>query len=388
MSEEPVSSESIVELARELIRIPSVNPTLVPEEAHGEAAVARFARDWLSARGLRAWLDEAAPGRPNAVAELAGEPGPTLVLCAHLDTVGTAGMEIPPFEPSLEDGRLYGRGSYDMKGAAAAAMSAAAALARERFRGRLLLALVADEEYASLGAADFVGRYTADACILTEASALDLALAHKGFVWSRIVTRGRAAHGSRWDLGVSAIGRMGRIIAALEEFDRRELRRRTHPLVGPASLHCALVEGGTGLSTYAPECVLKTERRTLPGETPEQVAEELRAVIRSAGEEAEVENLLDRAPLTCARDAPIARCVRQAAETVTGSEPRETGVPYWMDAAIFAQAGIPTVDYGPSGAGAHEAVEWVAVESLQRCARVLAECGRSFHRYAAKAAEP
>ena len=133
------------------------------------------------------------------MAELAGEPGPTLVLCAHLDTVGTAGMEIPPFEPSLEDGRLYGRGSYDMKGAAAAAMSAAAALARERFRGRLLLALVADEEYASLGAADFVGRYTADACILTEASALDLALAHKGFVWSRIVTRGRAAHGSRWD---------------------------------------------------------------------------------------------------------------------------------------------------------------------------------------------
>src|SRR5207249_43242 len=163
-----------------------------------------------------------------------GEPGPTLVLCAHLDTVGTAGMEIPPFEPSLEDGRLYGRGSYDMKGAAAAAMSAAAALARERFRGRLLLALVADEEYASLGAA---------------------------------------------------------------------------------------------------ECGLKTERGTVPGETPEQVAEELRAVIRSAGEEAEVENLLDRAPLTCERDAPIARCVRQAAATVTGREPRETGVPYWMDAA-------------------------------------------------------
>ena len=381
MSHDPLALESIVALAADLVRIPSVSPTIAPEEAHGEQAVASFAVEWLEARGIKAWLEEAAPGRPNAVAEIVGGEGPTLVLCAHLDTVGTATMTIPPFEPTVKDGRLYGRGSYDMKGAAACCMVAAASLHDSGFAGRLMLALVADEEHASLGAADFVRRHRADACVLTEASAGDLVLAHKGFVWAEIVTRGRAAHGSRWDLGVSAIGKMGRIIAALERFDRDTLRSRTHSLVGPASMHCALVEGGAGLSTYAPECRLKIERRTLPGETPAVVLEELRQVVREAGEEATVTSLLDRAPLTCPSDSPIARCVRDAAATVTGAIPPDCGVSYWMDAAIFAGAGIPTVNIGPDGAGAHEDVEWVDVASLMTCARTLSECGRTFARY-------
>ncbi|MGH7730462.1 MAG: M20/M25/M40 family metallo-hydrolase [Candidatus Eiseniibacteriota bacterium] len=383
MPRDPLAPESVVALAGDLVRIPSVNPAIAPEEAHGERAVASFACEWLAARGIRAWLEEAAPGRPNAIAEVVGGPGPTLVLCAHLDTVGTAGMTIPPFDPQVRDGRLYGRGSYDMKGAAAACMSAAAALAGSRFDGRLMLALVADEEHASVGAADFVARHRADGCILTEASAGSLVLAHKGFVWAELVTRGRAAHGSRWDLGLSAIGRMGRIIAALERFDREVLRARTHPLVGPASMHCALVRGGTGLSTYAPECRLTVERRTLPGETPEQVLDELRGVVQAAGEEADVARMLDRAPFTCHADSAIARCVRDAATAVTGAAPAERGVAYWMDAALFAGAGIPTVDLGPDGAGAHEDVEWVDVASLATCARILAECGRAFTRYAA-----
>lgn len=382
MASDPLAPESIVALAGELIRIPSVNPAIAPDEAHGERAVATFACEWLAARGIRSWLEEAAPGRPNAVAEVAGEAGPTLVFCAHLDTVGTAGMTIPPFEPQVRDGRLYGRGSYDMKGAAAACMSAAAALQGSRFRGRLLLALVADEEHASLGAADFVRRHPADGCILTEASAGALVLAHKGFVWAELVTRGRAAHGSRWDLGVSAIGRMGRVIAALERFDQETLRARVHELVGPASMHCALVQGGSGLSTYSPECRLTIERRTLPGETPAQVLDELHGVVRAIGEEAEITLLLDRPPLTAKHDSGIARCVRDAATAVAGAPPAQTGVAYWMDAALFAGAGIPTVNYGPDGAGAHETVEWADVASLVTCARVLAECGRSFSEYA------
>ena len=383
MPSDPLAPESIAALAGDLIRIPSVNPAIAPDEAQGEQAVASFARDWLAARGVRAWLEEAAPGRPNAVAEVVGGPGPTLVLCAHLDTVGTAGMTIPPFEPTLRDGRLYGRGSYDMKGAAAACMSVAAALRGTAFDGRLLLALVADEEHASLGAADFVRRHRADGCILTEASAGTLVLAHKGFVWAEIVVRGRAAHGSRWDLGVSAIGRMGRIIAALERFDQETLRARTHPLVGPASMHCARVRGGVGLSTYAPECRLEIERRTLPGETPAQVLVELREVVRASGEEAEIALTLDRPPLTCPADSGIARCVREATHAVTGAAPAERGVAYWMDAALFAGAGIPTVDFGPDGAGAHEDVEWVEVASLVTCARILVESARGFQRHTA-----
>ena len=380
MTRASISQGSALEVLQMLISTPSVNPNLAPDEGHGEAAIAVRARDWLASRGLRSWLEEAAPGRPNALAETGDGQGSTLVLCAHLDTVGTAGMTIPPFEPVVEGSRVYGRGSYDMKGSAAAVMTAAAALAAEGLRGRVLVAPVADEEYASIGAQDFLGRHRADACILTEPSEGKLTLAHKGFVWAEIVTTGRAAHGSRWDLGVSAIGKMGRIVAALEQFDQVELRARVHPLVGSASLHCALIQGGSGLSTYSEKCSLKVERRTLPGETPNQVLQELNEVVRGAGEEAEVKSLLDRPPLACDREVKVAVCVREAAHSVTGRRPEETGVAYWMDAALFAAAGIPTVNYGPAGAGAHEAVEWVDLESVVSCAQVLVDAARRFCR--------
>jgi len=372
-----IDAGAVLELLQQLIRTPSVNPSLAPEEGHGESAVAELARDWLEARGVHAWLEEAAPGRPNLVAEFGAGAGPSLVLCAHLDTVGTAGMSIAPFEPRFEAGRIYGRGSYDMKGSAAAILTAAAALARSDLSGRVLLALVADEEYGSIGALDFVRRHRADACIVTEPSEGRLILGHKGFVWAELVAEGQAAHGSRFDLGVSAIGRMGRIVAALEQFDREVLRRRVHPLVGPASLHCALIEGGVGLSTYAPHCRLKVERRTLPGETVEQVQAELEQVVRQAGEAAAVRCFFDRPPLICDRDAAVVACLRDAITALRGA-PQEAGVAYWMDAAIFAAAGIPTVNYGPSGAGAHEAVEWVELASVVECAQVLIEAARRF----------
>ncbi len=388
MHSDILSPTAVLNLLQQLIRIPSVNPTLVPDEAYGEGAIAAFACQWVAQHGLRAWLEEPVPGRPNAVAEAGDGHGPTLVLCAHLDTVGTAGMTIPAFDPHLEHGRVFGRGAYDMKGSVAALMSAAAALAGTGLRGRVLVALVADEEYASLGASDFVQRHQADACILTEPSEGKLIIGHKGFVWAELLTTGKAAHGSRWDLGVSAIGKMGRIIAALEQFDRKVLRKRVHPLVGPASMHCALIQGGTGLSTYAPECRLKVERRTLPGETPEQVVRELEDVVRQAGEEAEVRCFFDRSPLLCDREAPVARCLRDAVNAVTGRQPEEAGVAYWMDAAIFAAAGVPTVNYGPSGAGAHEAVEWVDLDSVVICAQILAEAARRFCDHAWRAGSP
>ncbi|HYM82190.1 MAG TPA: M20/M25/M40 family metallo-hydrolase [Candidatus Limnocylindria bacterium] len=378
MTAKATDSESIVALLGDLVRIPSVNPAIAPEEGRGEEAVARFACEWLARHGVEAWLETPRPGRPNAVARAGSGHGPTLVLCAHLDTVGTAGMSIPPFEPRVEGERLFGRGSYDMKGGAAAVMWAAAELARRDLAGEVLLALVADEEYESFGAEDFVSRHRADGCIVTEPSEGRLILAHKGFVWAEIVTAGHAAHGSAWDLGISAISRMGRILVALDTFDRDVLRRREHSLVGPASLHCALVSGGVGLSTYAPECRLKVERRTLPGEDPVAVIAELEHVVRDAGEAAEVRRLFDRSPLTCDRDSAIARSVREAVAHVTGAPPPEAGVAYWMDAAIFAAAGIPTVNYGPSGAGAHEAVEWVDVRSVESCSRVLIEAALRF----------
>ena len=374
----PLGPDAVLGLLGDLVRIPSINPSLGEEGATGEQEIASFAVRWMEERGLRAGLEDVAPGRPNAVGEAGDGQGPTLVLCAHLDTVGVKGMTIPPYEPSYRQGRIYGRGAYDMKSGVAAVMCAAAAIAQEPFPGKVLVALVADEEYASQGAQRFVERHGADGCILTEGSEGRLVLAHKGFVWAEVATTGRAAHGSRWDLGRSAIGSMGRIIAALEEFDARELRSRVHPLVGPASMHCALVEGGAGLSTYAPSCRLTIERRTLPDETPEQAMEEIRAIAQGLDPEATVTMLLGRGPLLTDRDAPLARCVRDSVTEVVGSAPEEIGVGYWMDAALFAQAGIPSVNYGPAGEGAHEAVEWVDADSVVTCARVLRESARRF----------
>jgi acetylornithine deacetylase len=379
MTPGPISRSALTALLSDLVRIPSVNPVLAPGEGRDERAIAGFARDWLAARGVEAWVEEVAPGRANCVARAGASGGPTLVLCAHLDTVGTDGMTIAPFEPRQDGGRIYGRGSYDMKGGVAAAMAATAEIARAGIDGTVLLALVCDEEHASLGAQHFVRDHSADAAVLTEPSEGRLVLTHKGFVWIECTTSGRAAHGSRWDLGDSAIARMGRVVAALDEFDRNVLRARTAPLLGPASIHCGMIRGGSGISTYAASCRVQIERRTLPGETAATVMAELRDVVRAGGEpEAELSLLLDRAPLATPADAPIAVATRSAATQVLGRPPEEIGVGYWMDAAIFAEAGIPTVNFGPAGAGAHEPVEWVDLDSVEACARVLVEAARTF----------
>jgi acetylornithine deacetylase len=366
-------------LLKELVRVPSVNPTLAPGEGNGEKAIAEWIVEWARSHGMRAWLEDAAPGRPNAFVE-SGAPGATrtLMLCGHIDTVSARGMDIPPFEPRVEGGRLYGRGSYDMKGGVAACLAALLALHERAAGGRVLGAFVVDEEYGSAGAFDLVKRHRADACILTEPSELALILAHKGFVWAEITTRGSAAHGSRWELGRSAIHAAGRIIVELDRHDRDVLRRRTHPLVGPASLHCSMVSGGDGWSTYAPACTLRVERRTLPGEGEAQVLEELHACIAAAGVDAQVDVKLVREPMESEPTSPIARAVGEAARTVLGHEPEVTGVAYWMDAAVFHAAGIPTVNIGPAGAGAHAAVEYVDLDSVAACAQILEEAARLY----------
>jgi acetylornithine deacetylase len=371
------SATEIAPLLADLVRIDSQNPDLVSGAA-GEREIATFCVTWLTSRGIEAWIDEVAPGRCNAVARVSGGPGRTLALCAHLDTVAIAGMARPGLDPFVDDGRMYGRGAYDMKGSVAAIMSALAELAADPPAGTVMAALVADEEFASIGAAAYVARYPCDACIVTEPSEGRLILAHKGFVWAEIETRGVAAHGSRWQDGSSAIAHMGSVIAALDEFDRDVLRQRTHPLLGPASMHCSMISGGTGWSTYAPVCVLRVERRTLPGETSDAVLRELSDIVAHTGAAAIVREVMSRSPLECAADSGIAAAVRAAATAAAGLPPADAGVAYWMDAAIFADAGADTVNYGPTGAGAHAASEWVDLESVALTARVLVAASRYY----------
>jgi acetylornithine deacetylase len=350
----------VADLAAALVRIDSVNPALIAGAA-GEAEIADFVAGWLSRAGLSVEVIEPIPGRPSVIAVARGTGGGrSLLLNAHLDTVGTAAMEAP-FDARLEEGRLYGRGAYDMKGALAAAMLAVADAAALGLAGDVILAAVADEEVASLGTEAVLGRVVADAAIVCEPTELEVAIAHRGFAGFEIETRGVAAHGSRPDLGVDAIAKMGHVLVGLEELDRRLQSGRRHPLVGAGSLHASLIEGGQEFSSYPERCLLTGERRTLPGETAAEIESDLRA----AAGDADVRLLVSRQPFEIDEEHQLVRAVCDAA-----GASGVAGVPFWTDAALVAGAGIPTVLFGPAGEGAHAAVEWVDVSSLERCREV------------------
>ena len=221
---------SLAELAAALVAIDSVNPALVPGGA-GEREIASFVADWCVAHGFE--VEVLGDERPSVVATKRGSGGGrSLLLNGHLDTVGVAGMEAP-FEPRIEGDRLYGRGAYDMKGALAAILLAASEVTG--LRGDVIVTLVADEELASIGTEAVVERVRADAAIVVEPTELRVAIAHRGFVGFEVETEGVAAHGSRPDLGVDAIAKMGPILVALAELDERLQAGAPHPLVGTAS---------------------------------------------------------------------------------------------------------------------------------------------------------
>jgi acetylornithine deacetylase len=369
-------------LVSQLVAIDSINPDLVPGGA-GEAAIARFVANWLKEAGFEVTLDEPLPGRFSVVGIARGSGGGrSLMLNAHLDTVGVVGME-HPHEPRREGTKLYGRGAYDMKGGLAAILLAAARVKERGLRGDLIVTAVADEEFASIGTDSVVQRWHADAAIVTEATALDLCLAHKGFVWLEVEVTGRAAHGSRPDLGVDAIVKMGNVLVGLEQLQQTLAARPAHPLLGHGSLHASLITGGQELSSYPERCLLSIERRTLPEETPEVVLAELQRILEPLA--AADPTFVATARVTLARDgyeippdAPIVQAVRGAATTLLGAEPEAFGASWWMDSAILGASGIPTVIFGPSGEGAHAVVEWVDLDSVERCAEVLAEAAVNF----------
>jgi acetylornithine deacetylase len=361
------------ELLERIVAIDSVNPTLVPGGA-GELELARFVAGWLEERGLEVELEELAPSRANVVGRVRGSGGGrTLLLNAHLDTVGLGGPD-GGLEPRVDGPRMYGRGTYDMKGSLAAIMAATVAAKAEGLSGDVVLTAVADEEAESIGSERVAQTVAADAAIVAEPTDLRVAIAHRGFVWLELETRGRAAHGSRYDLGVDANALMGPALAALGELDRRLGDGETHPLLGRASTHAALVQGGTEASTYAERCVAKVERRTLPGETVEGVEKQMREIAGAA----KVTTLFSREPLETPRDEAIVDVLLANAASVLGEAPEVVGVPFWTDAALFSAAGIPTVVFGPGGAGAHEPAEWVDLDDVERVAEIVLRTAREF----------
>ena len=351
------------ELLRQLVAIDSVNPDLVRGGA-GEAEIARFISSWLASSGLEVSILEPVARRPSVIGVARGRGGGrSLMLNAHMDTVGTDGME-RPHEPRIENGRLSGRGAYDMKSGLAAIMLAGKRAAQARLSGDVIVTCVADEEVASLGTEAVLREWRADAAIVTEPTELDLCIAHKGFVWADIETHGRAAHGSRPELGIDAIVKMGPILTGLAALDERLRAKPTHPLLRSGSVHASIISGGQELSSFPAHCQLRLERRTIPGETREQIAQEIEGLLNPS---ATYQLGFSREPFEVDAAEPIVVAVREQARRLLGREPRLYGETFWADTGLISEAGIPTLLFGPGGGGAHAAVEWADVGQLEVC---------------------
>lgn len=378
--------DEVTQLTCDLVAIESVNPDLV-DNGGGERAIASFVASWLRDQGLIVETIEPVAGRPSVVGILRGKGGGrSLMLNAHMDTVGAGGMA-DAFKPFVEAGRIHGRGAYDMKGSLAAIMVAAKHARALELAGDLIVTAVADEEVASTGTSSVLEGFRADAVIVTEPTELRLCTAHKGFVWLEAEVSGVAAHGSRADIGVDAIARMGSVLTGLMQLDEKLRGGRRHPLLGTGSIHASLIEGGQELSTYPARCICKIERRTIPGEDGASALRELDEIVEHARRHvpalnASVRVTLARDPSEVGADSDIAVAVAESARDVLGARLDVVGVAYWMDMALTNAAGIPTVAFGPSGQGEHADVEWVDAASLESCVRTYLAtaarvCGRA-----------
>ena len=372
-----------IALARALIQIDSRNPTLVPDSA-GEGECARTLASVLDDWGFAVELSETPPGRPNVVARLGPADTPALMLNGHLDVVGVDGMTHEPFAAEVRGNRIYGRGSADMKGGLAAICAAALEGVGSGAKRQILVTAVVDEEYESLGMrALLASGVSADAAIITEPTRLAICPAHRGFAWFDVSLRGRAAHGSRYDIGIDAITHAGLLLAELEQLERTRDSGPHHPLLGRGSLHASKIHGGVGMSTYPEACDLAIERRTLPGESTEKAMVEIvdactRVKARHANFDAKVTLTTAQLPSEVPPDAPIVRRLRRALEREKVPVEIE-GFSAWTDAALLNEAGIPAICFGPGDISmAHAAEEFVPVEEIGLATRVLTRVVREW----------
>lgn len=366
----------LISLLRRLVEIDSSNPDL-GSTGRGEAAVADFITEWLAPRGCDIARLEATPGRPSIVATWRGSGGGrSLMLNGHIDTVSLDSYDGDGLAPVIRDGSMFGRGSYDMKSGIAAMMVSAAAAAERPHRGDIMLALVADEEFESAGTVEVLKQFTADGAIVVEPSDGEVTLAHRGLVWLDVIITGRAAHGSRPDLGRDAIVQAGRFLARLGDLAHELTTRPEHPFLGAANVHASLVRGGVEMSSYPAECTIGIEWRTLPGQDLDTIVGEIDALLIAVSAEHpgftyRIVPGLTEPPFEADRSSAVVRSVLANVEAVTGKPPVLRGEPFWTDCALLAEAGIPAVLFGVTGGGAHAASEWVDLASVATVAKVL-----------------
>jgi acetylornithine deacetylase/succinyl-diaminopimelate desuccinylase-like protein len=370
-------------LLAELIALPSVNPGFIaagaavprharPGRFYGEKNVADFLAATAAAAGLEVEFQPVLPGRFNLLARLVPRGGVqrTVLLAPHLDTVDA---EDAQFVPQWKRGRLYGRGSCDTKGSVAAMLTALCELAESPARPQttqIVFAGLIDEEHAQAGSrALAAGGFRADLAIVGEPTRLQVLTAHKGSLWLRLETKGRAAHGATPQLGRNAVHEMARVVDVLESEYAAQLRRRRHPLLGAATVNVGQINGGTQPNIVPAACAITVDRRTLPGETDGAVTREIGALLRRRRLRARIANT-KIAPAPALETDPRLPLVRQFFAAVGQAD--AAGAQYFCDAAVLAAAGIPAVVFGPGDiAQAHTADEWIAPAQVERAKNLL-----------------
>lgn len=383
-----IEQKKLLNVLMNLISIDSTNPSLVGN-GKGEKEISEYIEDYLRRKGIDVVTQDVESGRKNVIGILKGKGrGRTLMLNGHLDTVGSEGMEVSPFSPKFENGKVYGRGSIDMKAGLAGMIISAETILREKIelKGDLILAFVVDEEYESKGTELLVKSFKADSAIVCEPTNLKIGIAHKGFTWVKVEIFGKSAHGSRPEEGVDAIVKAGKFLFELERFSKSVLSQKKHPLLGSPSIHASLIKGGKELSTYPDYCEIKLERRNIPGESIDEIKEEIDMILKNISKNdrdfvSKFEVLFSRPPLVISKNEEIVNSLCSAFKDVTGKKAEYTGASFWTDGAILKDHGIPTVIFGPEGSGLHSSIEYTDFESVKVFSEVLTRsilrfCGR------------
>ena len=363
---------SLTETLASLVQINSVNPAY--GDGGSEANLAPLVEAFFAAQGIETFRQEVFPHRWNVIARLPGRSDRRVVLEAHMDTVSIKGMSIPPFEPAIRNGRLYGRGAVDDKAGLAAMMHAVAAVKKDGLTPpcEVWLAAVVDEEFSYRGVVKLCEGLQAEAAIVAEPTEMRIVVASKGVLRFRIITEGKAAHSSKPHLGVNAISHMSRLVLALEAMNER-MAPRKHPLLGAATLNVGVISGGVQVNLVPDQCAIEVDRRLLPGEKPVDVMLEFQELLDNlaalhSGFSARIECpllLVDEA-LDTPMDASVVSSARRVLRTMKLKD-QPCGVPFGSDASKLARAGVPAIVFGPGSIDqAHAADEYVELAQVEQ----------------------
>ena len=385
-----INTNKLRDLLENMIRIPSINPSSLnlglSHQGTGEAKLATYIGAYMEKLGVEVQYERLDENRANVIGIWKGTGGGrSIMLNGHMDTVGIEHMKIEPFTPEFKDGKIFGRGAGDMKGGIASQIMAVQSLieAGKRLRGDVLLTFVADEEYGSIGTESVLKSYSADAAIICEPTGLDIVIAHKGFAWIDVEVFGRAVHGSLPGEGIDAIAKAGKILVEVERLGEEILPQKTHPLLGSPSIHASLIQGGSDLSTYPGYCKIQLERRNLPDEDMLTISEEIQNLLSKIGSQdskfkAQSDVFSYRSAFEVSREQPIIQSLSRSYISNRGEQPQFAGQSFWMDSALLAEAGIPTVAFGPTGEGFHAAIECVDFKSMITTTEILIETMTDF----------